>query len=87
MTDDKITEQFHSLNEDQIQQFIENYAERIVDDMDVKCLMQFAYDTIVDGLKDVHDEDLLTEVSEVYDDEIIQELIESVTPEEVSQDA
>lgn len=87
MTDDKITQQFNTLTSDQIQQFIENYAERIVDDMDVKCLMQFVYDSIVDDLKDMSSEYLLEEISNVYDDDIVQELIESVTPEEVAQDA
>jgi len=80
MTDDKITQQFNTLTSDQIQQFIENYAERIVDDMDVKCLMQFVYDSIVDDLKDMSSEYLLEEISNVYDDEIVEELIGSVTP-------
>ena len=87
MTDDKITQQFNTLTNDQIQQFVENYAERIVDDMDVKCLMQFVYDTIVDDFKDMSSEYLLEEISNVYDDDIVQELIDSVTVEEVAQDA
>ena len=85
MTDDKITQQFNTLTSDQVQQFIENYAERIVDDMDVKCLMQFVYDTIVDDLKDMSSEYLLEEISNVYDDEIVEELINSVTVEELAQ--
>lgn len=85
MTTDKITQQFNTLTSDQIQQFIENYAERIVDDMDVKCLMQFVYDTIVDDLKDMSSEYLLEEISNVYDDEIVEELINSVTVEELAQ--
>lgn len=80
MTDDKITQQFNTLTSDQVQRFIENYAERIVDEMDVKCLMQFVYDSIVDDLKDMSSEYLLEEISNVYDDETIEELLESVTP-------
>ena len=85
MNTDQITAKFATLSNDQIQQFIENYAERIVDDMDVKCLIQFVYDTIVDDLKDMSSEYLLEEISNVYDDEIVEELINSVTVEEVAQ--
>lgn len=83
---DKITTKFNSFTTDQIQKFIENYAERIVDDMDTKTLMQFAYDSIVENLNIQSPDDILEQISCVYDDEIVQELIESVTPEEVSQD-
>ena len=65
----------------QLDQLVENYAERIVDDMDVKCLMQFVYDTIVENLRGKDEEDVLTEISYVYDEDVIQELIESVTVE------
>ena len=80
MTTDKITQQFNTLNNDQIQQFVENYAERIVDDMDTKCLMQFVYDTIVENLNIQSPDDILNEISCVYDDDIVEELLESVTP-------
>jgi hypothetical protein len=76
---DPITQQFNSLSGDQVQQLIENYAERCVDDMDTKCLMQFVYDTIVENLSIQSHHDVLDQISGVYDDEIIQELIESVT--------
>ena len=79
MNTDQITAKFNTLTSDQIQQFVENYAERIVDDMDTKCLMQFVYDTIVENLNIQGPEDILNEVSCVYDDDEIKELIESVT--------
>jgi hypothetical protein len=79
MTDDKITQQFNTLTNDQIQQFIENYAERMVDDMDTKCLMQFVYDAIVENLNIQSPDDILEQISCCYDDETIEELIESVT--------
>lgn len=80
MTDDKITQQFNTLTSDQIQQFVENYAERIVDSMDTKTLMQFVYDTIVENLSIQSPDDILGQVSCTYDDETIEELLESVTP-------
>lgn len=70
---------FDSLNSDQVQQFVESYAERIVDDMDVKCLMQFVYDTIVDGLSNQGPKEVLEEVFCVYDEEVVEELIDSVS--------
>jgi hypothetical protein len=70
-----------NLTSQQLTQLVENYAERIVDEMDVKCLMQFAYDTIVDNMMNMGPEDVLNEISGVYDDEILQELVDSVTVE------
>lgn len=75
-----------NLTSQQLNQLVENYAERIVDDMDTKCLMQFVYDTIVENLSHMGPEDVLNEISCVYDEEILQELVESVTLEEVAQD-
>jgi hypothetical protein len=42
--------------------------------------MQFAYDVIVENLNIQSPDDILNEVSCVYDDDIVEELIESVTP-------
>ena len=80
MNTDQITAKFNTLTTDQIRQFVENYAERIVDDMDTKCLMQFVYDTIVENLNIQSPDDILEQISCVYDDEIVEELLESVTP-------
>jgi hypothetical protein len=76
---DQITAKFDTLTSDQIQQFVENYAERIVYDMDTKTLMQIAYDTIVENLGIQSPEDILNEISCVYDDDIVEKLLESVT--------
>ena len=70
---------FDSLNSEQVQQFVENYAERIVDDMDMKCLMQFVYDAIVENLSIQGPKDVLEEVFCVYDEEVVEELIDSVS--------
>lgn len=76
---DQISAKFAALSNDQLSQFVENYAERIVDDMDVKCLEQFAYDTIISNLEIQGPDDILNEISCVYDDDVIEELLESVT--------
>ncbi len=70
-----------TLTPQQLDQLVENYAERIVDEMDVKCLMQFVFDTIVENLRGKDEEEVLGEIAYVYDEDVIQELIESVTVE------
>jgi len=70
-----------TLTSQQLDQLIDNYAERIVDEMDVKCLMQFVFDTIVENLSHMNEEDVLNEIANVYDEDVIQELVESVTVE------
>lgn len=79
MTQDSITTKFNSFSNDQLQQFIENYAERMVDDMDTKCLMQFVYDTLIKNLSNQSPDDILEQISYCYPDKIIEELLESVT--------
>ena len=67
-----------TLTDNQLNQLIDNYAERIVDDMDVKCLMQFVFDTIVENLRGKDEEEVLGEIAYVYDEDVIEELIEGV---------
>ena len=66
------------LTDNQLDQLIDNYAERIVDEMDVKCLMQFVFDTIVESLRGKDEEEVLGEIAYVYDEDVIEELIEGV---------
>ena len=68
-----------TLTSQQLDQLIDNYAERIVDEMDLKCLMQFVFDTIVENMSHMNEEDVLNEIANVYDEDVIQELVESVT--------
>jgi len=84
MSTDQITAKFSILTSDQVQQFIENYAERMVDDMDIKCLMQFVYDTIVENLSIQSPNDILEQISCCYDDETIEELLKSVTENDLA---
>jgi hypothetical protein len=68
-----------TLTTDQINQLVELYAERCVEDMDTKCLMQFVYDTIVENMSVMGEHDVLDQISMVYDEEILQEMVDSVT--------
>lgn len=52
-----------------------NYAQMVVDDMDLKTLMIMAYDVIVENLKDYSEEDMKGEIVELYDEEILEQLM------------
>jgi hypothetical protein len=67
-----------TLNPEQITQLVELYAERCVEDMDTKCLEQFVYDTIRENMLNAGYDDILETISEVYDEEVLQEMVESV---------
>jgi hypothetical protein len=68
-----------TLTTQQLNQLVELYANSIVEDMDVKCLEQFVYDTICENMYHMGEEDVLNEIANVYDEDVIQELIAEVT--------
>jgi hypothetical protein len=68
-----------TLSKDQLSKLTLMYAERVVDNMDVRDLCAFAIDTIVDNMDDYNESELMEELSHYYDDEELQELIEEVT--------
>ena len=67
-----------TLSKDQLSKLIQVYAERVVDNMDVRDLCAFAIDTICDNMSDYNESELLEELSHYYDDNELQEIIESV---------
>ena len=67
-----------TLSNDQIRKLIAIYAERVVDNMDVRDLCAFAIDTICDNMTDYNESELMEELSHYYDDEELNELVESV---------
>jgi len=67
-----------TLSNDQISELIQAYAERIVDNMDMRDLCAFAIDTICDNMSDYNERELMEELSHYYDDDELNELVESV---------
>jgi len=53
----------NNLNRDSL---IQEYAQTIIDGMDMDTLVSFAYDTLVSNLESYTDEDLLSEVTELH---------------------
>jgi hypothetical protein len=67
-----------TLTQDQLSKLTQLYAERVVDNMDIRDLCAFAIDTIVDNMIDYNESELMEELSHYYDDEELQEMVESV---------
>ena len=55
---------------------VENYAQMILDGMDMKTLEQFAFDCLVDNLSKDYEtvDDLLDEIREQYDEETANDI-------------
>ena len=67
-----------TLSNDQLRKLIEAYAERVVDNMDVRDLCAFAIDTICDNMTDYNESELMEELGHYYDEDELNELVESV---------
>ena len=68
-----------TLTSQQLDRLVEKYAERCVDDMDTKCLMQFVYDAICENMCHMSEHDVLEQLSYVYDEETVEQMIAEVT--------
>ena len=65
-----------TLNEQQLDQLKLNYAEMIVDGMDMNTLITFAVESIEQNMKDWDEEDVKSEILDVYDEETWENLQE-----------
>jgi hypothetical protein len=63
------TNKMNNLNRDSL---IQDYAQLIVEGMDMDTLVSFAYDTLVSNLESYTDTDLINEVKE-YNPELLEE--------------
>ena len=70
-----------TLSQDQLSKLIQLYAEQVVDSMDVRDLCAFAIDTICDNMDGLSEDEIKTEIEELYDHEMLADLLESVTAE------
>ena len=64
---------------DQLQQLVEAYAERMIENMDTKTMEQFVFDTIVENLGIQSEDDIIEAVRDYYDTEEFFDLVQSVT--------
>ena len=63
------------MNESDLFTFKENYVNMIIDGMDMDSLVQFAFDSIMDNIKDWDEEDVKEEVLDLYDEEMLESLM------------
>lgn len=67
-----------TLSDAQLSELIDNYANMILDGMDMDTLVTFAFDSLVAEYNKYTPEELLSEIEELYDKETLNDLIESV---------
>ena len=65
------------MNKEQLAQFKDNYANMILDGMDMDSLVQLAYDYIIEGLENWTEEDMKDEILINYDEETLNDLMEA----------
>ena len=71
------------LNLTQKDELIEQYVELVVDNMDVKSMMQFITDTLKDEYNDYSDDELKCQIECTHDEELYDELVDNVNNMEV----
>ena len=67
-----------NMTEEQLEQLKSNYCEMIIDGMDMDTLVQLAHDLLMDAYSDTSEYDLKEEIVDLYDDEMLKDLLESV---------
>ena len=63
------------MNNEQLNQLKENYANMIIDGMDMDSLCQMAFDMLMDAYKDCTEEDIKEEILDLYDEEMLESLM------------
>jgi hypothetical protein len=68
-----------TLSPAQLDELIEKYCNRVVDEMDTKSMEQMLYDMLLESFSQTNENDMEELISAIYGEEYYQELIESVT--------
>jgi hypothetical protein len=63
------------MNDSELLQLKENYANMIIDGMDMDSLCQMAFDMLMDAYKDCTEEEIKEEVLDLYDEEMLESLM------------
>tara|TARA_Y100001970_G_scaffold77269_1_gene98196 strand:- start:3588 stop:3842 length:255 start_codon:yes stop_codon:yes gene_type:complete len=69
-----------SLQKDEL---IEQYVELVVDNMDIKTMMQFITDDLTDLYNDYTDDELKDQIEMTHGEELYEELLDNTTNETV----
>ena len=68
-----------TLNREQFFKLVENYVSHIIDNMDVKSLENMVFDLLCREYEDLSEEYILNEIQELYGEEVVDDLLESVS--------
>jgi hypothetical protein len=68
-----------TLSNEQLAALTEAYAEMVIDGMDMDDLVTFAIESLVAEYNKYTETELLSEIEELYDTEVLNDLLESVT--------
>ena len=63
------------MNDSELLQLKENYANMIIDGMDMDSLCQMAFDLLLDTYKDCSEDDMKEEIMDLYDEEMLESLM------------
>jgi len=63
------------MNNEQLNQLKENYANMIVDGMDLDDMCQMCFDMLMDAYKDCTEEEIRGEIVDLYDEEVLESLM------------
>ena len=69
-----------TLTTEQFNQFVENYVSHIVEGMDVESLECMVFDLLTREYQTYTEEQIVSEIEELYGEEFATELLESVDP-------
>jgi hypothetical protein len=64
-----------TLSESDLFTLKENYANHIIDGMDMDTLVQLAFDLLLDAYQDCSEYDMKTEILDLYDEETLNDLM------------
>ena len=67
-----------TLTKSQLDTLKGNYCEMIIDGMDMDTLLTLAYDLLMDAYKESTEEDIKEEILDLYDEEMLNDLMEGV---------
>ena len=67
------------MDSSQLHQLKENYINMIIDGMDMDSLCQMAFDLLMDAYETASEEDMKDEILDLYDSEVLGDLMESAT--------
>jgi len=75
----KVSAWIMTLTPEQISEIVEQYCDRVVDEMDKKSMEQMVYELLVDSFAHESENDMESLITSIYGEEYYQELVESVT--------